>query len=49
MLLSTIYVRRWRTMSGFTWAAQVRVRSPMNGSTRLMLSWNGQLVRLLKE
>jgi hypothetical protein len=49
MLLSTIYVRRWRTLSGCTWAAQVRVRSPMNGSTRLMLSWNEHLVRLLKE
>ena len=36
-------------MSGCTRAAQVRVRSPMNGSTRPMLSWNGHLAWLLKE
>jgi hypothetical protein len=36
-------------VSGCTWAAQVRVWSPMNGSTRLMLSWNKHLARLLNE
>ena len=36
-------------MSGCTRATQVRVRSPMNGSTRPMLSWNGHLAWLLKE
>ena len=49
ILLASIYVRGWRTVSGCTRAMQVRVRSPMNGSTRPMLSWNGHLAWLLKE
>ena len=49
MLLSDIYVRGWITVSGCTRATQVRVRSPMNGSTRPMISWNGHLARWVKE
>jgi hypothetical protein len=37
ILLADIYVRGWMTVSGCTWATQVRVCPLMNGLTRLML------------
>jgi hypothetical protein len=40
MLLFDIYVRGWMTINGCTRATQLRVYPPMNGSRRLMLSWN---------
>ena len=39
----------WRTVSGCTRAVEEETMSPLNGLERPMISWNGHMVKLLRE
>jgi hypothetical protein len=49
ILLRDVYARGWRTVSGCTWDAQVRLKSPLNGWLSLRLSWIKHLARELMQ